>query len=67
MAPRPAGDWKDLAERASKEKDPAKLCALVEELIHTLDQEQRHYKDEIESRLDHHFRATQSRLDAADS
>ena len=64
MTPRQAaGDWKDLAEKASKEKDPAKLRALIQELIYSLAQEQRYYKDEIESRLDHHFRAMQSAPD----
>jgi len=58
MTPRQAGDWKDIAERASKEKDSTKLQVLIEELLYALNKEQRHVKDEIASRLDYHFRAT---------
>jgi hypothetical protein len=38
--PRP-GDWKLLAERASKEKDPEKLMSLVSELSRVLEEQQR--------------------------
>ena len=58
MTPRQADDWKDLAEKASKERDPRKLRVLVEELLYALSKEQRHVKDEIASRLDYHYRAT---------
>jgi hypothetical protein len=39
-APR-AGDWKLLAERASKEMDPDKLMSLVMELSRVLEEQQR--------------------------
>jgi hypothetical protein len=35
------GDWKLLAERASKEKDPEKLMSLVSELSRVLEEQQR--------------------------
>jgi len=58
MAPYKPGDWKDFAERASKETDPEKLRVLVQELmVYALVQEQRHVKHEIQSRLGQHFRA----------
>ena len=60
MTPRHAGDWKDLAEKASKEKDPAKLRVLIQELLQSLAQEQRYYKDDIASRLDYYYRATET-------
>ena len=36
-------DWKLLADRASKERDPEKLISLVLELTRTLDEQQRNY------------------------
>jgi hypothetical protein len=36
-----SGDWKLLAERASKEKDPEKLMSLVSELSRVLEEQQR--------------------------
>lgn len=32
-----AGDWREIAEKASNEKDPHKLIKLVEDLCHKLD------------------------------
>ncbi len=32
------GDWRAIAEKASKEMDPAKLMGLVGELCHALDE-----------------------------
>ena len=59
MTPYQIGDWKDLSERASQETDPEKLRVLFQELMmYALAQEQRHVKDDIQSRLVHHFRAT---------
>jgi hypothetical protein len=59
MTPYQIGDWEDLSERASKETDPEKLRVLFQELMmYALGQEQRHVKDDIQSRLGHHFRAT---------
>ena len=62
MTPYQIGDWKDLSERASKEIDPEKLRILFQELMmYALGQEQRHLKDDIQSRLGQHFRATADR------
>ena len=40
MTPQPR-DWRELAERASKEMDPDKLQVLIEELNRTLDRDER--------------------------
>jgi hypothetical protein len=34
-------DWRDLAEKASKEMDPEKLGLLIDELNRTLEREER--------------------------
>jgi hypothetical protein len=47
-----AGDWKEFAQRARTETDPEKLRVLVQDLMmYALWQEQRHAKNEIQSRL----------------
>ena len=39
MAPHPGdGDWRSIAEQASKETDPAKLMNLVSQLCRALDE-----------------------------
>ena len=49
-------DWRKLAAAASQAKDSAKLRALIDELIRTLGQEQKHVRDEIEERIRRHVR-----------
>jgi hypothetical protein len=39
--PYQSDDWRSLAERASKEKDPEKLMSLVSELSRVLEEQQR--------------------------
>jgi hypothetical protein len=36
-----AGDWRHLAEQASKETDPVKLLTIVEALNHVLDSKEK--------------------------
>ena len=47
-------DWRKLA--AASEKDSEKLRALIDELIRTLGQEQKHFREEIEERIRRHVR-----------
>ena len=51
-----ADDWRKLAAAASQERDSEKLRALIDELIRTLGQEQKHFREEIEERIRRHVR-----------
>jgi hypothetical protein len=51
-----ADDWRKLTASLSKETDSEKLRALIDELIQTLGQEQKHVREEIEERIRRHVR-----------
>jgi hypothetical protein len=45
MTPQP-GDWRELAEKVSKEMDPEKLEVLIDELSRSLDRDERHRRQD---------------------
>ena len=51
-----AKSWQKLAAAASQEKDSEKLRLLVNKLIQALGQEQKHVRDEIQTRIKRHVR-----------
>lgn len=51
-----ADDWRKLTASLSQETDSEKLRALIDELIQTLGQEQKHVREEIEERIRRHVR-----------
>jgi serine phosphatase RsbU (regulator of sigma subunit) len=51
-----AESWQELAAAASQEKDSEKLRLLVNKLIQALGQEQKHVRDEIQTRIKRHVR-----------
>jgi hypothetical protein len=54
-----AEDWKQLA---AEEKDPEKVRLLIDKLIETLGQEQKQVRQEIEKRLAHSAKNTESKF-----
>jgi len=51
-----AESWQELAAAAAQEKDSEKLRLLVNKLIQALGQEQKHVRDEIQTRIKRHVR-----------
>ena len=49
-----AESWQELAAAAAQEKDSEKLRLLVNKLIQALGQEQKHVRDEIQTRIKRH-------------